>query len=80
MKIENEFSELSNDDTIQEFGFKKGNNYTSVKRKLKKSLIFWQEHSQLIPQSSRLLIMVKRFSSLKPLNVLHFAISVSLEK
>ena len=43
MKIDNEFSELSNDYTIQKFGFKKGNNYTSVKRRLKKSLIFWQE-------------------------------------
>ena len=39
MKIDNEFSDLSNDYTIQE----KGNNYTSVKGKLKKNLIFWRE-------------------------------------
>ena len=29
--------------TIQEFEFEKGNNYPSVKRRLKKNLIFWQE-------------------------------------
>ena len=39
MKIDNEFSDLSNDYTIQE----KGNNYTSVKGKLEKNLIFWRE-------------------------------------
>ena len=37
----NEFSDLSNDYTIQEFEFKKGNNYPSVKGRLKKNLIFW---------------------------------------
>ena len=39
----NEFSDLSNDYTIQEFEFKKGNNYPSVKGRLKKNLIFWWE-------------------------------------
>ena len=43
MKIDNEFSGLSNDHTIQEFEFVKGNYYTSVTRKLKKNLIFWRE-------------------------------------
>ena len=43
MKIDNEFSDLSNDYTIQEFEFEKGNNYASVKERLKKNLIFWQE-------------------------------------
>ena len=43
MKIDNEFSDLSNDYTIQEFEFEKGNNYPSVKGRLKKNLIFWQE-------------------------------------
>ena len=41
--IGNEFSDLSNDDTIQEFEFEKGNNYPSLKRRLKKNLIFWWE-------------------------------------
>ena len=40
MKIDNEFSDLSNDYTIQEFEFEKGNNYPSVKGRLKKDLIF----------------------------------------
>ena len=43
MKIDNEFSDLSNDYTIQEFEFEKGNNYPSVKGRLKKNLIFWRE-------------------------------------
>ena len=43
MKIDNEFSDLSNDYTIQEFEFEKGNNYPSVNGRLKKNLIFWQE-------------------------------------
>ena len=43
MKIDNEFSDLSNDYTIQEFEFEKGNDYPSVKRRLKQNLIFWQE-------------------------------------
>ena len=43
VKIDNEFSDLSNDHTIQEFEFEKGNNYPSVKGKLKKNWIFWQE-------------------------------------
>ena len=43
MKIDNEFSDLSNDYTIQEFDFEKGNNYPSVKGRLKKNVIFWQE-------------------------------------
>ena len=43
MKIDNEFSDLSNDYTIQEFEFQKGNKYPSVKGRLKKKLIFWQE-------------------------------------
>ena len=37
MKIDNEFSD---DYTIQEFEFEKGNSYPSVKRRLKKKLIF----------------------------------------
>ena len=40
MKIDNEFSDLSNDYTIQEFEFEKGNNYPSEKGRLKKNLIF----------------------------------------
>ena len=43
MKIDNEFSHLSNDYTIQEFEFEKGNNYPSVNGRLKKNFIFWQE-------------------------------------
>ena len=39
MKIDNEFSYLSNDYTIQELEFEKGNNYPSVKGRLKKNLI-----------------------------------------
>ena len=41
MKIDNEFSDLSNHYTIQEFEFEKGNNYPPVKGRLKKDLIFW---------------------------------------
>ena len=41
MKIDNEFSDLSNDYNIQDFEFEKGNNYPSVKGRLKKGLIFW---------------------------------------
>ena len=37
MKIDNEFSD---DYTIQEFEFEKGNSYPSVKRRIKKKLIF----------------------------------------
>ena len=43
MKIDNEFSDLSNDYTIQKFEFEKGINYPSVKGRLKKNLIFWRE-------------------------------------
>ena len=43
MKIDSEFSDLSNHYTIQEFEFEKGNNYPSVKGRLKKDLIFWWE-------------------------------------
>ena len=43
MKIDNEFSDLSNDCTIQEFEFEKGNNYQSVKGRLKKNVIFLPE-------------------------------------
>ena len=43
MKIDNKLSYLSNDYTIQEFEFEKGNNYPSVKRRLKKNLIFWHK-------------------------------------
>ena len=42
VKIDKEFSDLSNYYTIQEFEFEKGNNYPSVKGRLKKNLIFWQ--------------------------------------
>ena len=45
MKIDNEFSDLSNDYTIQEFEFQKGNKYPSVKGRLKKKLIFWNTFS-----------------------------------
>ena len=41
MKIDNEFSNLNNDYTIQEFEFERGNNYPFVKGRLKKNLIFW---------------------------------------
>ena len=40
MKIDSEFSDLSNHYTIQEFEFEKGNNYPSVKGRLKKDLVF----------------------------------------
>ena len=50
MKIDNEFSHLSNGYTIQEFEFKKCNNYPSVTGKLKKKLFFGDKHFQLIPQ------------------------------
>ena len=43
MKIDNKFSDLSNDYTIQEFEFEKGINYPSVKGRLKENLIFWRE-------------------------------------
>ena len=43
MKIDNEFSDLSEDYNNQESEFEKGNNYPSVKGRLKKSVIFWQE-------------------------------------
>ena len=43
MIIDNEFSELNKDYTIQEFEFKKGNGYPSANGRLKKNLIFWQE-------------------------------------
>ena len=43
IKIDSELSDLSNDYTIQEFEFQKGNNYPSVKGRLKKNLIFWRE-------------------------------------
>ena len=43
MNIDNEFSDLSNDYTIQEFEFEKGINYPSVEGRLKKNLIFWWE-------------------------------------
>ena len=42
-KIDNEFSNLSEDYNIQEFELEKGNNYLSIKGRLKKNLIFWQE-------------------------------------
>ena len=74
MKIDNEFSDLSNDYTIQEFEFEKGNNYPSVKGRLKKNLIFWQE--TLSANSAILEIIDNRYKipSLKYLNVFHFAI------
>ena len=43
MKIDNEVSDISNGYTIQEFELEKGNNYPSVKARLKKNLIFWRE-------------------------------------
>ena len=55
MKIDNEFSDLGNDYTIQEFEFEKGINYTSVKGRPKKNLIFWRE--TLSPNSAILEII-----------------------
>ena len=43
MKIDSEFSGLSNNYIIQEFEFKKSNNFSSVKGMLKKDLILWRE-------------------------------------
>ena len=43
MKIDDEFSDLSNYYTIQKFEFEKGINYPSVKGRLMKNLIFWRE-------------------------------------
>ena len=43
MKIDNEFSDLSEDQNIQKFEFEKDNNYPSVKGRFKKNLINWQE-------------------------------------
>ena len=43
MKIDYEFSDLSNDYIIHELDFEKGNNFLSVKGRLKKDLIFWRE-------------------------------------
>ena len=43
MNIDNEFSDLSMDDTTQESEFVRGNNYPSVIGTPKKKLIFWQE-------------------------------------
>ena len=43
MKIDNEFSDLSEDYNIQKFEFEKDNNYPPVKGRFKKNLIFWQE-------------------------------------
>ena len=78
MKIDNEFSDLSNDYTIQEFECERGNNYLSVKGRLKKNLIFWRK--TLSPNSAIVEIigngMVTRLPSLKDLNVLHFAITI----
>ena len=78
MKIDNEFSDLSNDYTIQEFECEKGNNYLSVKGRLNKNLIFWRK--TLSPNSAIVEIigngMVTRLPSLKDLNVLHFAITI----
>ena len=43
MKIDNEFYDLCEDYNIQEFEFEKGNNYSFVRGRLKRNLIFWQE-------------------------------------
>ena len=43
MKIDNEFSDLSNDYTIKESEFEKGINQPFVKGRLRKNLIFWRE-------------------------------------
>ena len=50
MKIDNEFSDFSNDYTIQKFEFEKGINYPSVKGRLNKNLSFGEKHFQLILQ------------------------------
>ena len=74
MKIDNEFSDLSNDYTIQKFEFAKGINYPSVKGRLKKNVIFWRETLSVNSAILEIIDMVTRFPSLKHLNVLHFAI------
>ena len=73
MKIDNEFSDLRNDYTIQEFEFEKGINYTSVKGRPKKNLIFWRETLSSNSAILEIIDNVRRFPSLKHLNVLHFA-------
>ena len=55
LKIDNESSNLSMVYTIQEFEFEKGNNYPSVKVRLKKVLIFWQE---TLPANSTILKII----------------------
>ena len=55
MKIDNWFSDLSNDYTIQEFEFEKGNNYPSVKGRFKKNLMFRRE---TLPANSAILEII----------------------
>ena len=43
MQIDNEFSDLNENYNVQEFEFEKGNNYPTVKGRVKKNLNFWQE-------------------------------------
>ena len=43
IQIDNEFSNLNEDYNVQGFEFERGNNYPSVKGRVKKNLIFWQE-------------------------------------
>ena len=74
MKTDNEFSDLSEDYKVQEFEFEKGNNYPSVKGRIKKNLIFWQETLSTNSTVLDIIDNVTRFPSLKHLNVLHFAI------
>ena len=43
MEIDNYFPDISMDYTIQKFESEEGNNYPSVKGRLKKKIIFWPE-------------------------------------
>ena len=74
MKTDNEFSDLSEDYKVQEFEFERGNNYPSVKGRIEKNLIFWQETLSTNSTVLDIIDNVTRFPSLKHLNVLHFAI------
>ena len=73
MEIDNYFPDISMDYTIQKFESEEGNNYPSVKGRLKKK-IESQKRFQLTPQLWILLIIATRFLSLKHLNALHFTL------
>ena len=52
------------DYTTQEFEFKSGNSNLSVKGRLKKNLIFWQERLSANLESLKITTKVTRFHSL----------------